>query len=391
MIAWVGVSLSWAATPDECRALRKHGHRTEAQKCFESLTLARDPYFRAEGYWGLERYEEANNEFRAAVAQSDRNASYRVRWGLLMHERFNNVEAENLFKEALERDEKNAQAYLGLALVSADGFDSKAVEWTSKALKLDPGLVEAHELAANLALEDSNPEHAVEQADEALKVSPEALDAMAVHGAVEVLADRSPQVWLEKIHQVNPSYGEGCALIAHHLELNYRYEDAIAYYRKALELNPKLWLARSELGINLMRMGQEEEPRQQLEMCYNNGYKNEATVNSLRLLDTYKNFVTFKTEAGILKLNKKEADLLRPYFEAELKRSIATYEKKYKMKLPGSVQVEVYPNHEDFAVRTMGMPGLGALGVTFGKSLPWTAHQAARPGPFIGRVPSGMR
>ena len=30
------------------------------------------------------------------------------------------------------------------------------------------------------------------------------------------------------------------------------------------------------------------------------------------------------------------------------------------------VQVEVYPDHEDFAVRTMGMPGLGALGVTFG-------------------------
>ena len=30
------------------------------------------------------------------------------------------------------------------------------------------------------------------------------------------------------------------------------------------------------------------------------------------------------------------------------------------MKLNGPVQVEVYPDHEDFAVRTMGMPGLGA-------------------------------
>ena len=219
-MAWVGVSLSWAVTPEECLAMRKHGHRAEAQKCFESLILNRDPYLRAEGYWGLERYQEANNEFRAAVAGADKNASYRVRWGLLMHERFNNVEAENLFKEALERDEKNAQACLGLALVSADGFDSKAVEWTAKALKLDPHLVEAHELAANLALEDSNPEQAVREADEALKLSPEALDAMAVHAAVEVLADRSPAPWLEKIRQVNPSYGEGCALIAHHLELN---------------------------------------------------------------------------------------------------------------------------------------------------------------------------
>ena len=169
------------------------------------------------------------------------------------------TEAENLFEEALERDPKNAQAYLGLALVSADGFDSKAVKWAAKALELDPKLVEAHELMANLALEDSNPAEAVRQADAALQLSPEALDALAVHAAVEVLADRSPDAWLEKIRQINPTYGEGCAIIAHHLLLNYRYEDAVAYYRKALELDPQLWSARSALGINLMRLGEEEE------------------------------------------------------------------------------------------------------------------------------------
>ena len=37
----------------------------------------------------------------------------RVRWGRLMHERFNNTDADNLFDEALERDPKNAQAYYG--------------------------------------------------------------------------------------------------------------------------------------------------------------------------------------------------------------------------------------------------------------------------------------
>ena len=63
-----------------------------------------------------------------------------------------------------------------------------------------------------------------------------------------------------------------------------------------------------------------------------------------------------------MKLNKTEADLLQPYMQAELHTIIATYEKKYRMKLPAPVQVEVYPDHEDFAVRTMGMPGLGALG-----------------------------
>ena len=84
------------------------------------------------------------------------------------------------------------------------------------------------------------------------------------------------------------------------------------------------------------------------------------------MLDSYKNFVTYKENGTILRLRKNEAELLHPYYEAELQRIIATYDKKYKMKLTGPVQVEVYPDHEDFAVRTMGMPGLGALGVTFG-------------------------
>ena len=51
------------------------------------------------------------------------------------------------------------------------------------------------------------------------------------------------------------------------------------------------------------------------------------------LMDSYKNFLTFKTDNTIVKVHKKEADLLRPYFENEIKRSIATYEKKYKLKL----------------------------------------------------------
>ncbi|MGH9680165.1 MAG: tetratricopeptide repeat protein, partial [Candidatus Acidiferrales bacterium] len=164
---------SYGATPEECQTLRRHGHRAESQKCFEALTAARETYLRAEGYWGMEQYEEANNQFRIAVAQSPDNAMVRVRWGRLLHERFNNADADGLFKEALEKDPKNAQAYYGLALVSADGFDSKAKEYAAKAIELDPKLYEAHELLANLYLEDSDTAKALAEADAALKISPE--------------------------------------------------------------------------------------------------------------------------------------------------------------------------------------------------------------------------
>ncbi|HZP32254.1 MAG TPA: tetratricopeptide repeat protein [Candidatus Acidoferrales bacterium] len=380
--AFAAANFACAATPEECQTLRKHGHNDQARTCFESLTQSREAGIRAEGFWGLEQYEDANNEFRTAVEQAPNNANYRVRWGRLLHERFNNKDASDLFNEALQRDPKNAQAYLGLALVSADGFDNKAVEEAKKALELDPKLVEAHELMARLALEDYDSKAAAAEADEALKISPEALDAMAIHATIDVLADHSPDEWFAKIAQINPHYGEAYAIVAHHLTLNMRFQDSIGYYRKAIEVDPRLWPARSELGIQLMRFGQTEEPFQLLEECYNNGYRDAATVNTLRLLDSFKNFETFKDDETIIKLNKKEAELLLPYVRAEARRAIATYEKKYKMKLPGPVQIELYPNHEDFAVRTLGMPGLGALGVTFGEVIALDSPSGRPPGSY---------
>ncbi len=63
-------------------------------------------------------------------------------------------------------------------------------------------------------------------------------------------------------------------------------------------------------------------------------------------------------------------------------RALATYDKKYQFHLAKPVQVEVYPDHEDFAVRTMGMPGLGALGVTFGYVVAMDSPSGRPPGTF---------
>jgi hypothetical protein len=131
-----------------------------------------------------------------------------------------------------------------------------------------------------------------------------------------------------------------------------------------------------------MRLGREEEARAELEMCYEGHYRDAATVNTLRLMDSYKNFVTYKTDRTTLRLHKKEAELLHPYFEAEMLRALNTYDKKYGFKLDRPVQVEVYPDHEDFAVRTMGMPGLGALGVTFGYVVAMDSPSGRPPGSF---------
>jgi tetratricopeptide (TPR) repeat protein len=380
--AWCTGTPAWgaaAAPGEECRRLEKLSRRGEARQCFETLALSNRPFEKAEGLWGLRRYEDANEVFRAAAKADSHNAVLRVRWGRLLLERFNPTESMDLFQEALEINREYAPAYVGMAVALSDEFDRRALDLTRKALQFDPRLLEAQELLAALMLEDGDFPHASEEADKALKLSGEALDAMAVKAAIDLLKDR-PTTWTGKMLALSPAYGHGMARIGRWFVLNRRYDEAIQYYRKAVELDPEDCEARSNLGITLMRVGADQQARQQLVQCYEAGYRNKPVINSLTLLDSFKNFVTFKTPHAVLKLDKKEAELLEPYVAREVERALGVYEKKYGFRLPGPVQVELYPNHEDFAVRTLGMPGLGAQGVTFGLSVAMDSPSARTPG-----------
>jgi tetratricopeptide (TPR) repeat protein len=372
----------WVTPPAlvECQTARRHGQKAQARACYSRLANSSDAYLRAEGLWALRDYRGANDAFRAAVKESPKSPDIRVRWGRMYLDHWQPKDAQDLFDEALEIKKDHAGALLGRALIAADKWDREAVKLAEAALTADPKLVEAQELLARIALEDNNEALAAKEADKAIAMSPEALDALAIRATIDWLDDKAQSPYLDRILKVNPGYGDAYATAGRFFVINRRYEEGIKFYRKALEADPELWDARAQLGVQLMRVGEEAEARKQLEECYNNGFQSPETVNSLRLLDSYKRFETFRTPTTIVRLDSKEADLLRPYVESELQKAIATYEKKYKLKLDGPVQVELYPNHEDFAVRTMGMPGLGALGVTFGKVVAMDSPSARPPG-----------
>ena len=329
----------------------------------------------AEALWKARDYQGANKVFQQLDAADPKNADIKVRWGRMYLEHAQPNDAQDLFTEALQLNKDHAGALLGLALIASEGYESRAIDLARKALAADPKLVEAQELLAYLALEDNDNKKAAEEAQKALALDANSVQAKAILASIDWLSDKKETQW-------DPHAAKGYETAGHFFVINRRYEEGIQYYRKAIEMDPKLFSARAQLGVNLMRLGQSDEAYQQLEMCYKNGFQDAATRNTLKLMDTYKNFETFTTPRTVLKLHKKEAELLHPYIESEMLRAIDTYEKKYRMKLDRPVQVEVYPDHEDFAVRTMGLPGLGALGVTFGYSIAMDSPSGRPPGQF---------
>src|ERR1051326_7542840 len=159
------------ADVEKCAALRKHGD-AGAAACYQGLTRSANRAVQAEGYWGLKNYNAANDAFRDAVKARPKDATLRARWGLLYHEHWQPGDAVALFREALEIDDKNPEALLGMARVAEDQFEGEAAKYAQKALDSNPKLFEARELLARDELEDNNEMKAGEEANKALAISP---------------------------------------------------------------------------------------------------------------------------------------------------------------------------------------------------------------------------
>jgi len=373
-----------AAVLPACADDREHGRVDEARACYQAALRNRDPRVVAEAHWRLGQRQEANAAFRQLVAARPRDAGARVAWGRLFLESHNAAEAARLFEEALGIQEKNAEAFLGLALVAADVFDEKASAHARRALELDPKLTEARVLLARLALEEEDVRGASAELDaaEAMPGTGPPLGVHALRATIDLLSDRRSSPWTKKALDINPAYGEIAATPAHFFVLRRRYAEAAQLYAAAVQIDPQLWSAHAGLGVNLWRLGDEAGAKRHLEAAYRGDPFDPTTVNSLRLLDSLEHFKTVRTRRGLLRLHEKESELLAPYVEELLEKAIDTFQTKYRFTIPRPVQVEVYPDHEDFAVRTLGLPGLGALGVTFGHVVAMDSPSGRPPGSF---------
>jgi len=310
----------------------------------------------------------------------------RTRWGRMFLEHWQASEAGDLFNEALEIQEDYAPALFGRALMAGENYEGVAIQAAEKALASDPKMFEAYELIARVTLEDNNPARPPRPRRRRWRFHPRPWTRWrAGHDRSAGRQEDTP--WMDRALKVNPRYGNAYAIAAHFFINNRRYEEGSELYQKALTLDTSLMSARSDMGVNLMRLGREDEARKALEECYNGGYQSPETVNSLRLLDSYKDYVTAKTPHGnILRLHKrKRSCCVRTSSKSSIARS-TRIRKKYKFKLQRPVQVSLSESRRLRRAQTVSMPGLGALGVTFG----YVVAMDSPSGPHAWRVPLGQ-
>jgi tetratricopeptide (TPR) repeat protein len=384
---------------DICDQLHWRGKSGESSACYRLLLGSDVPTaIHAEAAWALNELQLANRLFRDAAAESPGDAAIRVRWGDLFAASHQDGEAMDIYREALELDSAHAFALLGSARVLVGGFDDAANTY------LEPLLTDATKhagaraaawlLVARVSLESSNQgqaDNALREAESILTNSDwPPLELYALRAAADLLNNVTGSRFTDLSLEYNPGYGGIYAIPAHFYVITRRYRDAIDLYQKAVDIQPDLATAHEELGINLLRDNQMTRARKHLEIAYERDPFSPAAVNTLRLLDSFKDFEIVNDpdlpEQGVLpivlRLHRDEAAVIAPYAVQLTRDSIAEFTGRYGFELAEPVVIEMYPDHEDFAVRTAGMPGIGILGATFGYVVAMDSPSSRPPAQF---------
>lgn len=371
-----------------CDDLRWRADRDAATRCYRALLTQNDAGVSAEAAWAIGDAKGANDLFREAVRAQPRNVALRLRWGELYLDTHQHAEAYKLFQEAQQLDPKNAWAQIAIADVLLRDYQKEAdaaLQTVLRQADAPPGVrLRAHLLAARAMLESGELDDGAKQLDQAAAVAQQGrlptLELQTLQAALAQLQGRDTAALTGAILQERPGYGELYLTLGHFYDIRRRYDEATALYRKAMETDPELWEARVQLATGFLREGRQTEARAQFEAAYKGDPFNPVTANSLRLLDQLGRFdaLVFPEAAAtggatapqlIVRVNRSESAVLGPYVRTLAEKAMAQYAQRYRFTLRQPVTVEIYDSHEDFAVRTAGMPGLGLLGVTFGHVL----------------------
>jgi tetratricopeptide (TPR) repeat protein len=157
-------------------------------------------------------------------------------------------------------------------------------------------------------------------------------------GAIAYVEDRRSDFESEVAAalKINPTFSDAYRVAADQAASNYRFEEAVALERKALTLDPEDVKTHAALGVHLLRTGDEGDGRDHLETAFKADPFDRTTYNLLTMMDSLDKFEVVREGNLIIKLDPKEAPVMRELVGPLAQRALAAYEKKYQFTPTGA-------------------------------------------------------
>src|SRR5215831_2095646 len=179
----------------------------------------------------LERYQDANDIYRDAIAADPTYIEAQLGAGELFNAKYSYTDAAQFFQDALQINPNSARGLIGLAQNKRIDGGEETLAALTRALAINP--VGVLTFKAGLELEEHDLAAAEKDIERALKINPQSLDAHAVKAAMLYLQDRDFQPEVNAALAINPHYGLIFNVLSHYATLTRRTEDAVGFARRA--------------------------------------------------------------------------------------------------------------------------------------------------------------
>lgn len=322
--------------------------------------------------------------FDAATTADSTLLEARLRAADLLLDKYNVPDAKASYEDVLRRAPNDARALLGLARIASQVGDPQATMLLRRSLVADPALADAQLMLARVHLEAESHDSAAAAARRALSTDSTSLAAWALIGASAWLSGDTSRYAVARAaaHRLNPRPSDFFAELAEAAARQRRYGDGVRFAREALALDSTSTRALGLVGTNALRAGDVDQGRLRLERAFAIDPFNLWHKNTLDLLDRLRTFRTIDRGRFRIVAPVEEAELLATYVVPLLEEAFDALAARYRYRPPTPVRLELYRRHADFSVRTVGLTGLGALGVSFGPVLAMDAPSARERGEF---------
>ncbi len=329
-------------------------------------------------------FQDALKAFDEAVAADPNDLRPRVLTGELFLEKYDSGNAATELSAVLQLNPQHPGALLGNARRMQFDNEAGALAMADAALQTNPQMVAARAFRARSLLTAERFDDAIEELEPALEINPSSLESLSLLAAAHYLKGNTAAYddARGRVLAINPGYAELYNTLADLAVQNRLYVQAVEFAREAVALDPQSWRGHSILGINLLRVGDIEGGRRQLETSFEGDPYNVWVKNTLDLLDTFPDYVESNSGRFDLMIEEPESALLSLYLGELAEEAYDYLEERYGYSPPTPIRIEVYPSHADFSVRTVGLAGLGALGVSFGPVIAIDSPSARTLGEF---------
>jgi tetratricopeptide (TPR) repeat protein len=333
---------------------------------------------------GIEPRLVLDNCFRRAEKADPPVREAFLATGQLALDKHDSALAADAFRAGLKKFPDDPDLESGLARAFESGDQQEMLQHLQAALAANPRHVPSLLLLANHLIDAEEYDQAGQQLALALKVNPHSPEALAYRAVLALLRNDTAgaqQDRADALHfwNANPAVDY---LIGQKLARKYRFEEAAAEQKRALDLDPAYVPARRELAEDLLRLGQDAQGWELAQDAHAQDSYDVTLYNLVLLHDQMTQYTTLTNADFMVEMTAHEAALYGQRVLDLLNRAKATLCAKYGVALTNLTRVEIFPAQKDFAVRTFGMPGNpGYLGVCFGSVITANSPASQAPNP----------